>query len=167
MIHQVKRGDTMVLIAHRYGFRSIDPIWDHPQNAALRKKRPNPFVLAQGDSVFIPDKKTEDHNCETDQRHVFRIRNLKQSLEHILLDDDDKPLAGRKYELKVGGKSFSGQTDGQGAIRAEIPLEAKTGELKVWRVDGDPASCRTWNLQLGHLEPVETTFGLKGLLFNL
>lgn len=157
----------MTMIAHRFGFRSIDRIWNHPRNEALRRKRPNPFLLAEGDSVFIPDKTREDFDCQTNQRHVFRIRSLKQWLVHVLLDEDDRPLAGRKYELKVGGKSFAGRTDGGGVIRVEVPLDAKTAELKVWLEDGHPASCRTWNLRIGHLEPVETTFGLKGHLSNL
>lgn len=167
MIHNVRRGDTIVQIARKYGFRAIAPIWDHPENAALRSRRPNPFVLAQGDAVFIPDKEPEEHSCQTNQRHVFRLRGMTQWLHQRLLDEESRPLAGKKFELTVGGKSFDGLTDGAGEIRVQIPLDATTGDLKVWLTDGDAASCREWTLRLGHLEPVETTFGLKGHLVNL
>jgi N-acetylmuramoyl-L-alanine amidase len=167
MTHQVRRGDTIVQIAKKYGFRSIAPIWDHPNNAALRAQRPNPFVLSQGDQVFIPEKEMEDYSCETNQRHVFRVKNMKQSLRQKLLDGGDRPLAGKKYELSVAGKQYNGVTDGSGELSVEIPLDAKTGELKLWLTDNDPASVREWTLQLGHLEPVETIFGLKGHLSNL
>jgi hypothetical protein len=167
MIHQVRRGDTIVQIAKKYGFRSIASIWDHPNNAVLRAQRPNPFVLSQGDQIFIPEKEMEDYSCETNKRHVFRVKSMKQWLHQKLLDDDDRPLVGRKYELSVAGKHSSGVTDGSGELHLEIPIDAKTGELKLWLKDDDPASVREWTLQLGHLEPVETIFGLKGHLLNL
>jgi len=167
MTHDIRRGDTIVQIAHKYGFRSIDPIWTHANNAALRAKRPNPYVLSQGDQLFIPEKEMEEHACQTNQRHVFRVKNMTQWLHQKLLDEDDKPLTGKRYELQVAGKQYQGETNGEGAIRVKVPLDAKRGELKVWLKDGDADSCLEWSLQLGHLEPVETVFGLKGHLANL
>ncbi len=164
--HQVRRGDTMVTIARRYGFRTIDPIWDHPDNAALRKTRPNPFVLAQGDSVFIPEKEIAEHACETNQRHVFRVRAMTQWLDQVVLDHANNPHAGKRYELTVGGKVLKGATGGDGRIRVEIPLDTKSAEIKLWP-DATSSDCITWSLELGHLEPVETTYGLKGHLSNL
>lgn len=164
--HQVRRGDTMITIARRHGYRSIDPIWNHPNNAELRKARPNPFVLAQGDSVFIPAKELGDHPCQTDRRHVFRVRAMTQWLDQVLVDHANRPFAGKRYEVTVAGKVFQGETGGDGRVRHEIPLDAKQAALKLW-TDDTPEGCITWNLQLGHLEPVETTYGLKGHLANL
>jgi len=57
--------------------------------------------------------------------------------------------------------------DGSRVLRIEN-LDTDNGpDLKVWLTEGDVASCREWTLRLGHLEPVETTFGLKGHLANL
>ncbi len=164
MTHTVQRGDTIVQIARKYGFRSIAPIWDHASNASLRAERPNPYVLSQGDQLFIPEKEKEEFQCETDRRHIFRVKNLTQWLDQRLLDDRNRPLSGKRYEVKVSGKTYEGQTDGDGRLRIEIPLDATTGTLKVW-VSGSDA--HEWTLQLGELEPVETTFGVKGHLSNL
>ena len=166
-IHEVQRGQTIVQIAKKNGFRAWEPIWAHEQNAQLRAARPNPYVLAKGDKLFIPEKTLKDHHCQTNLKHVFRVRNMKQFLRQVVLDENHQPLTGIRYELKAGGKSASGQTDGAGLLCEEIPLAAKTAELKLWLNDGEQESCLTWTLQLGHMEPVESVYGLKSHLFNL
>lgn len=165
--HQVQRGDTLIRIAQRYGFRSIEPIWEHEGNAELRAKRPNPFLIAQGDKVFIPDKEMDEHACVTNRRHVFRMKPLTQWLDQIVLDAENEPLAGKRYRLQAGNKKFEGTTDSEGRIRVEIPLEAKTGELTIWPGDEVGQQPVTWQIKLGHLEPVETVYGLTGHLTNL
>lgn len=165
--HTVKPAETIVRIAQQYGFRAWEPIWAHAGNAALRAKRPNAHVLAKGDELFIPDKELAEYSCETNQSHVFRVKAMKQELNQILLDENNQPLAGRTYELRAGGKTFSGETGSDGGLHHEIPLSAKTAELKVWLQAGDDQTAMTWTLQLGGLDPVETTYGLKGHLTNL
>jgi hypothetical protein len=157
----------MARIAHRYGFRSISPIWEHPANSALRKLRPNPFVLVQGDSIFIPEKEMAEFTCHTNQRHVFRVPELTQILEQVILDENNQPVADRPYQLVVSGRTIQGRTEADGSLRCDIPLEAKTAQLKVWFVEGNDQSCQLWELQLGHLEPVETVYGWKSHLANL
>src|SRR6185369_1160215 len=111
--------------------------------------------LAKGDKLYVPDKTVKDHECQTNHKHVFRVRTMKQFLKQVVLDENHQPMAGKGYELKVAGKTSKGKTDGAGLLSEEIPLDAKTAELKVWPKDGDDASCLTWTLQLGHMEPVE------------
>jgi N-acetylmuramoyl-L-alanine amidase len=164
---EIKRGDTIVQIAKKNGFRAWQPIWNHEENAKLRAQRPNPYVLAKGDKLFVPDKTVTDYNCQTNLRHVFRVRNMKQFLRQVILDESEQPMAGKTYELKAGGKTAKGKTDSAGLLDEEIPLDATTAEIKVWRKDGDDESCLTWNLQLGHMEPVENVYGLKSHLSNL
>jgi hypothetical protein len=52
----VKTGDNLSLIASRFGLQSWRDIYEHPDNAAFRSKRPNPNVILVGDTVFIPSK---------------------------------------------------------------------------------------------------------------
>jgi hypothetical protein len=165
--HTVKRAETIVQIAQQYGFRAWEPIWDHPENADLRALRPSAHVLAQGDELHIPDKELAEFSCETNQAHVFRVRSMKQWIDQVVLDENDEPLAGRPFELKAAGTTITGETDNSGSIREEIPLSAKTAELKVWIEPGNDDSRLTWKLQLGDLDPVETPYGLKGHLTNL
>jgi hypothetical protein len=50
----VKSGDNLSAIAKRFGLRSFRDIYDHPDNAAFRIKRPNPNLIFPGDVVMIP-----------------------------------------------------------------------------------------------------------------
>lgn len=167
-IYQVKRGDTIVEIARRHGFRQWEPIWKHEKNLELRIARRFPDVLAPGDKIFVPEKVPKKFQCEMDRRHTFRVRNLKQRIQQKIIDAEGNPLPGLTYELKAGSKVIKDQTDGQGILTAEIPLDIKSVELKLWIEDGDNSKeCLTWTLELGQLEPVETVYGLKGRLTNL
>ncbi len=130
-MHEVQRGETIVQIAKKNGFRAWEPIWNHDQNAKLRAERPNPYVLAKGDNLFVPDKTVKDHDCQTNLKHIFRVRNMKQFLRQVVLDANEQPLTGKSYELSVGGKTASGKTDGSGLLNEEIPLDAKTADLKI------------------------------------
>ena len=55
-IHVVKPGECFTRIAERYGFSDYKALYDHPDNADLKKKRPNPNVLHPGDRIVVPDK---------------------------------------------------------------------------------------------------------------
>ena len=165
--YTLKRGETFVQIAHRNGFRAWEPIWRHEQNAALRAKRPNAYVLSPGDQLYIPDRELADHNCQTNQKHIFRVRSMTQVIHQVILDENEQALAGKAYELTASGVKSNKRLDGQGALTEEVPISTKTAELKVWVRDGDDASCLEWTLHIGHLEPVTTTYGLKSHLVNL
>jgi hypothetical protein len=54
--HVVEAGECLTSIARLYGFVNWRVIYDAADNAALRKLRPNPELLAPGDEVAIPDK---------------------------------------------------------------------------------------------------------------
>jgi hypothetical protein len=53
--YEIKSGDTLTLIAKLHGLKSWREIYDLPENAAFRKKRPNPDRIFPGDVVMIPD----------------------------------------------------------------------------------------------------------------
>ena len=53
-IHRVLPGETLSLIAKKYGLRSWQDIYNHPDNAMLRKNRPDPNRIMVGDQVVIP-----------------------------------------------------------------------------------------------------------------
>ena len=55
--HTVVQGEYLSGIAKKYGFSSHKKIWDHAQNAELKKQRQNPNVIFPGDQLFIPDKR--------------------------------------------------------------------------------------------------------------
>jgi LysM domain len=52
----VNIGDSLSSIARRHGIKSWRELYNHPDNAGLRSKRPNPNVIFPGDVVIIPQK---------------------------------------------------------------------------------------------------------------
>ena len=165
--HTVQRGETIVDIAKQNGFRTWETVWLHARNEGLRKQRPNPHTLVQGDQLFIPDKEMQERNCETNKKHVFRVKAIREYLQQTLIDETGQPMANLDYEVQAGGKTVRGKTSSTGLLREEIPVEASKAVLKVWRRAGDPDSVLEWTIDLGHLEPVETIYGLKARLNNL
>lgn len=60
--HIVQPAGHLSGLAAQHGFRSFRALFEHPDNAALRKKRPNPSVLLRGSIVVIPDSTTGQEN---------------------------------------------------------------------------------------------------------
>jgi hypothetical protein len=164
--YTVQKGDCLESIAKQFGFGDYKVIYNHPNNAALKQKRPKPNLLQAGDSVFIPDKELKEENCATDQKHKFQVIRKKVKLRIIVKDDQGNFFADKKYELKLGEKTLKGSTDGKGFLEQEIPADIKQGDLKVFTED-PKLKVMTWNLGLGNLGPVEENDGIQGRLKNL
>lgn len=54
MVHTVVRGESLSLIARKYGVDSWRRLYDHPDNASFRMLRPNPNLIYPGDRIAIP-----------------------------------------------------------------------------------------------------------------
>ncbi len=54
MLHTVARGESLSLIARKYGVDSWRKVYYAPQNAGFRAKRPNPNLIHPGDRIFVP-----------------------------------------------------------------------------------------------------------------
>jgi hypothetical protein len=52
--YTVVRGDTLSGIARRHGLASWRELYNHPDNADFRRRRPNPDLIFPGDVVMIP-----------------------------------------------------------------------------------------------------------------
>jgi hypothetical protein len=81
----VQQGDHLPSIADQFGFFTYETIWNHPQNADLKKRRGNPNVLLPGDQLFIPDKEIKSYSKPTNQRHTFQVKTTPLKLR-IKLD---------------------------------------------------------------------------------
>ena len=68
--------------------------------------------------------------------------------------ESSKPFSNKKYELKVGSKTYQGVTGEDGLLEAEVPPDAEEGELTIWKEKDNPASRITWQLKIGCLDPV-------------
>jgi len=168
--HRVQSGDCLSSIARRHGFSDWRRLYDHPDNAALKNKRPNPNLIHPGDDVVIPERQPGEKSAATDQKHQYRIVGNKTYLRLRLQDQAGRALAGKKYRLEVAGARagpFEGDVGGDGIIEHEIPPDAGSGSLTLLLDRGDPPATLVLVLHIGHLDPVEEVSGVQGRLANL
>ena len=163
--HTVKQGEHLARIAHDHGFADFRPLWDHPQNAALKDKRTSPHILLPGDVVFIPDKEAKEESAATEQRHRFRVHGRPLVLRLQLLGFGHQPLADTPCELHLGGAVHSLTTDGEGRIEQAIPATADSGIL-IFQDPLVPFEVAI-PLKIGHLDPITEPSGQKARLRNL
>ena len=166
--HKVKQGDCLSSVAKKYGFPDYKVIWDDGANAQLKEKRKNPNMLFPGDMIVIPDLELKQVDKSTEQTHNFVLDAGTVKFQLIVKDDEDKPFANCRYDLKIDGKPFEGNTDGSGKIEQEIPADALSGEVAIYQKDGENESVVTvFKLELGHLDPVAEATGVQARLNNL
>lgn len=158
-LHMAKQGDCIESIAKQYG-HFWQKIWDHSQNASLKKERGNPSTLLPGDEVYVPDKEQKQKNGATEQKYRFRLKGVPSKLRLKLMDDDE-PRSKVKYILEIEGQYFSGRTDSNGCLEQTIPPDARRGKLVVEDELGE------YELELGCLDPPDKISGMQARLNNL
>ena len=163
--HIVRQGEHLSQIALNYGFRDYKIIWDHPDNAALKKLRKSPNVLMPGDTLRIPDKVQKQESCATSRTHRFTLHGGKLFLRLALRDFDNKPLANTECELKIEGASKPLVTDGKGLIN--VPISPTVTEATLTFKDPLVPFDVSVPIKIGHLDPVEELSGQKARLSNL
>jgi len=166
--HRVRQGECLSSIARKYGFGHYQAIYDHPRNARLKQKRPNPNILYPGDEVFIPEKERKAQPCTTEQRHKFQVLKEQVLLRIVLQNDQGQAYANKKYRLRVADTTFDGTTDSEGLVTQRVPSDGDDGELTLWLSEKQAeSSVCTFALQIGHLDPVEEAHGVQARLNNL
>lgn len=144
--HIVRAGECLSQIAHRYGFASHATLYNHPDNAELKKLRKSPHILHPGDRVVIPDKAPKEVVCATGATHQFQMKRPRRKLKVVLQDSEAKALDGVAYRLVVGDLVFEGESGGDGSIAHDVPIDANEGELTL--------NGLTFPIRIGHLNPV-------------
>ncbi len=163
--HLVKPGECLSTIAHRYGFQDYKSIYDHPDNAELKSKRPNPNLIHPGDKLVIPDKDEAPIECATGKLHRFTTTVPAKEIHLKLEDPTGEPLAFAAFVLEIPGHApLEGETDDAGNLKQQVPVGARNATLIV----GEPK----WNLGIGELNPIDHTeddgvSGIQGRLKNL
>src|SRR5574341_1571965 len=95
--HVVSQGECISSIARMYGFPDWRIIWNHPENADFKKKRPNANVLHPGDKLFVQDRELQEKDCATDQRHRFVLKKPTTWVHFVVEDVLGQKAAGKKY----------------------------------------------------------------------
>jgi hypothetical protein len=160
--HKVQAGECMTSIADQYKF-FIDTLWDHPANKDLKAKRKDPTRLMAGDTVKIPDPRPRSLFAHTGQRFVVRLRGIPAKLRLQFLHPDGSPRAGEPWKLEFEDEKLEGTLTGWGMLEADVPPEVQSAQLTLG--EGDDMS--SFELQLGHLDPVEEVSGMQARLTAL
>ncbi|HYO56494.1 PGRP and LysM peptidoglycan-binding domain-containing protein [Archangium sp.] len=160
-VYTVKQGECLSSIAYAHGFSSYRSIYEHPENAELRRKRPDPAVIAPGDEIVIPDPKPKDRSFATGRTHTFRLTRPSVTVRLHLHDADGGPLAQKDYLLRFGDQQRQGTTSSEGLVEQKVPASLSEALLEI------PALGLKMKLRLGTLDPLDTTTGLQVRLNNL
>lgn len=82
---------------------------------------------------------------------------------HLLVEDEDgNPHKSRPFEVKAGGKSFTGTTTAEGIVEVSFPKAPEA----LLTVDG-AAGKQHYQLQLGKIEKPDTPLGAQQRLQSL
>ena len=157
--YEVQQGDCISSIATAHGF-FWETLWNHAENAELKRKRVDPNVLLEGDRVHIPELTIKEESRATEKRHRFRKKGEPAKLRLRLLDAQNRPRANLRYRLLIEGSWKEGTTDGDGKLEHPIPPTARQAVLEI-RGEG------SLPLDLGGLDPVESISGVQQRLRNL
>src|SRR5262245_3703119 len=120
--HVAAQGECFATIARRHGIEDWKQLYDHPDNADLKKKRPNPSQLHPADVVMVPTVEPKQRKYETGQIHQLEIKVPKKLLRIAFQDRNGDPVASQPYTLLFpGAPPVEDQTDGDGRIEAKVP----------------------------------------------
>lgn len=168
-IHRVGPNDCVHSVAALFG-HSWTTIWDHPNNAELKKEREAPTCLKAGDELFVPPINPRAARLRTTQSHRFVRKEVPHWLRLTFEDDRGKPRSGVEYELDVGGKVREGKTDPNGKLEAPIPTGATHARLRLFANDkrtGERYVAEEFSLAVGRLDPTRSVTGVKARLKNM
>ena len=161
-IHTVKHGDCVSSIAEENGF-FWETIWNAPANKDLKELRKDPNILLPRDSVVVPDRKPKEVSGATNEVHKFKVKNSPAKLRLRILKEGVS-RKGEPYVLIIDGiEKARGTIPPDGNINISIQPIAAKGELRI----GDQGKEEVYKLDLGYLDPIETTSGMKARLNSL
>lgn len=155
----IGEGESLASVAEASGFFELT-LWQLPENAELRSRRKWPNVLAEGDSVVIPELRRKQAAASTDARHVYRRRGIP-AVYRLRLLRAGKPVAGAEYTLTIGDRENPGVTDDNGCLKEFIPPGAKEGILRV------PSIAMIARVNFGQMDPIDGKSGVEKRLINL
>lgn len=165
--HKVEQGECLSSIAKKYEFTNWRSIYDDPQNAEFRRRRPNPNIIYPGDELFIPHKDLKELSGQTEKRHKFKLVKPMRVLRIAVEDRDRKRMTNQAYTLTVDEEEYPRRyTDDKGMLEELIRVDAKEAKLTIGKYIWD-------TLLIADLNPIEAdtpdegVSGAQGRLLNM
>lgn len=132
----VKWGDTLSGIASRHGLKSYREIYDHPDNAEFKAKRPDPNKIFVGDVLFVPDPKKEVNFSLPPPPVVAQANTywcwagaLQSWLEVSPREQFDQHELMEKFKSWTNPQNGGLLPPGWGAVAREFTMDAKMFSL--------------------------------------
>jgi Putative peptidoglycan binding domain len=163
--HVIKQGEHLSRVAASYGIRDPQVIWNHPENASLKRLRKSPDVLMPGDRLFVPDRQSRQENQATGSRVTFKVSQQIPKLRLVLQEFGGSALKNTELKLQVEGIVHELVTDDSGAI--EVPIPPQAGRARLLLGDAAAPSSDPVLIKIGHLDPVDVASGQRARLTNL
>lgn len=169
--HNVEQGETLESIARKYKLKDWKAIYDHADNEWFKDQceegKRNPSILHPGECFCYPSRELAEAPRSVDRRHLFKTPPMPKTKLRLVLGLE--PLAGVDWNLTCAfdrkRKVYRGRTGGRGLIEVDVDVGAQKAKLEIGE--------RTWDLQIGYLNPLNKTVrdeglsGAQGRLLNL
>ena len=157
--HVVKQGEYLTQLSHRYGFDATE-VWNHSKNEEIRRLRRDMDILATGDIVFIPDRRSEGlpFRAGTVNRFMAKVSKVPVNLRFV---DLDRPMANERFVVEGGATPAEGTTDGAGRVKLMVPVHVS--EVRVIFPERD----LDFHVKVGHIDPIEERSGIASRLAHL
>lgn len=161
--HTIAEGESIAALALQYGF-APETIWDDAANAALKKKRKAPNILAAGDSVTIPALRVVARPVDAGASVRIRRKGLPQVFRVRFLAPDGTPRKELPYLIELedesGKEQRSGTTNGEGFVIEKLSPLVRTVTVTL-------GPSREVHQFQAELDPLDTDSGLQDRLRNL
>jgi hypothetical protein len=150
----IRQGDYLSKLAHRMDFDARF-VWEHPRNRELKESRASGEVLHPGDILYLPEPDEESGRLPITAGATNKYKaTIPKVPIHIVLRDEEGPLAGKSYRILGMGKPHRGTTDGDGAVTFSVPVHIREVRL-VMDETGEE-----YPIMIGDMDPVEEHSGI-------
>lgn len=104
--HTVRDGDCILSLAEEHGL-FWQTVWDHPENAQLKRERKSPNIIYPGDQVFIPERRRKEIGAATEKCHRFEKKGTpaKLHLRFLRCPPSDKGESGSQSQQETVSES--------------------------------------------------------------
>lgn len=159
--YTVRPGDCIESIAYEHGMLP-QTIWQDSQNKEVRRKRKKSNLLLAGDKLFIPERRLIERSAKTERKHRYRRKAVPSKL-HLVFEDENGPLVEKLYTMDIDGIVVHGITNYKGEVKHSIVPNAKFCKIRL----GKEPDVIEYKIQLGHMDPINETNGVRLRLENL
>lgn len=166
-IHRVEQGEYLALIAKNHGFSCWRSIYDHPDNASFKKKRPEPDLIYPDDKIAIPEIERKMESCEAGSKHTFKRASETIRLHVKIEDYAGVAISTTDYTLEFWNSKLDGTTSDTGVIDRPIPVGTGQVRITIWEDAEASKPLMKMSLDVGDLNPIEHISGVQARLANL